>query len=143
MKEYMVKIWGGAWNEDASPSIKKDLGIDAGEYYFSNKDELNEFMDKLIPYRRLGIVHNIVEGELTHKDTVAIMDLVYKGTVYPLEYNFGKEYEESTARFMFFDGNYSCDCNKSLFIQRHCDKDFPEMECGDEIEIKNFRIEYR
>ena len=143
MKEYMIKIWGGAWNDDANPSIKKDLGIDKGEYYFSRKEDLDEFMEKLKPYRHLGLAHHIVEGELTHKDTVAVMDLVYKGIRYSLEYNFGKEYEKESAEFMFFDGNYSCDCNKSLFIQRYCDEKFPELGCGDEIEIENFRIECR
>ena len=27
MNEWMVKVWGGAWNKDASPSIEKDYGI--------------------------------------------------------------------------------------------------------------------
>ena len=39
MKEYMITIWGGAWNKDANPSIKKDLGIDEGTYYFKTKEE--------------------------------------------------------------------------------------------------------
>ena len=94
MKEYMIKIWGGAWNKGVYPSIKDDLGIDEGNYYFSSKEDLDKFIEKLNPYRHLGLVHNIVEGELTHKDTFAIMDLVYKGIKYPLEYNFGKEYEK-------------------------------------------------
>ena len=33
-KEYMVHIWGCAWNKDANPSIEKALGIKAGTYYF-------------------------------------------------------------------------------------------------------------
>lgn len=143
MKEYMIKIWGGAWNDDTNPSIKKDLGIDEGNYYFSNKEELSDFVRKLSPYRHLGIVTDVVEGELTHKDTVAVMDLVYNDIRYLLEYNCGKEYKKENAEFMFFDGNYSCDCNKSLFIQRYCDESFSEMGCGDEIKIENFRIEYR
>lgn len=38
-------------------------------------------------------------------------------------------------RYMWEDGNYSCDCNKGLFIQRQCDPDFPEMKCGKSIEL--------
>ena len=26
-KEWMIHVWGGAWNHDASPSIEKDYGI--------------------------------------------------------------------------------------------------------------------
>ena len=29
-EEYMVHIWGGAWNHDANPSIAQDLGIKDG-----------------------------------------------------------------------------------------------------------------
>jgi hypothetical protein len=72
--------------------------------------------------------------------TIASMDLLYKDKKYHLDYDFKEEYPEKSARYIFFDGNYSCDCNKSLFIQRYCDKDFPEMECGDEIEIQNFEL---
>lgn len=39
------------------------------------------------------------------------------------------------ARFMWEEGNYSCDCNKSLFIQRQCDPSFPDMHCGESIEL--------
>lgn len=37
--------------------------------------------------------------------------------------------------YLWEEGNYSCDCNKSLFIQRQCDPNFPEMKCGDEIKL--------
>ena len=36
---------------------------------------------------------------------------------------------------MWEDGNYSCDCNKSLFIQRQHKKDLAEMPCGETIEL--------
>lgn len=39
------------------------------------------------------------------------------------------------SRYMWEDGNYSWDCNKSLFIQRQCDSSFPEMDCGESIEL--------
>jgi hypothetical protein len=39
------------------------------------------------------------------------------------------------AEYMFTEGNYSCDCNRSLFIGRHASADLPEMECGEEIEL--------
>ena len=39
------------------------------------------------------------------------------------------------ALYMWESGNYSCDCNKSLFIQRQCDPNFPDMNCGESIEL--------
>lgn len=42
------------------------------------------------------------------------------------------------SNYMWEEGNYSCDCNRSLFIQRQCDPDFPEMECGEKIEMVQF-----
>ena len=38
-EEWMVHIWGGAWNHDANPSIEKDLGIKEGYYYFNTEEE--------------------------------------------------------------------------------------------------------
>jgi hypothetical protein len=142
MKEYMIHIWGGAWNEDATPSIKEDLGIDEGYRYFNTKEERDIFSNKLKPYEHLGLVRDFKEGELTHKRTIAIVDFYYNGKEYNIEKDFGYEYEEESARFMFFDGNYSCDCNRSLFISRKYEE-FPELDCGDLIQMISFKIEYR
>lgn len=46
-KEYMVHIWGGAWNSDANPSIEKDLGIKDGCHYFKTEKEKNDFCKML------------------------------------------------------------------------------------------------
>ena len=39
----MVHIWGGAWNDDANPSIEKDLGIKDGYHYFNTEQEKDNF----------------------------------------------------------------------------------------------------
>ena len=44
-------------------------------------------------------------------------------------------WKQGDWRFIFEEGNYSCDCNKSLFIQRQCDPLFPDMKCGDKIKM--------
>ena len=38
-EEWMVHIWGGAWNHDTNPSIEKDLGIKEGYCYFNTEEE--------------------------------------------------------------------------------------------------------
>lgn len=46
------------------------------------------------------------------------------------------EYEDiKQARRAWTEGNCSCDCNKSIYIQRFCDKGFEEMDCGDKIQL--------
>lgn len=53
-----------------------------------------------------------------------------------------------TARYMYTEGNYDCDCNRSLFIERHCDASFNDwygiddaMACGEEIELIALEVE--
>lgn len=58
--------------------------------------------------------------------------LKYKDSIYILiDQAWENEYGE--VDYMWERGNFSCDCNKSLFIQRQCDENFPEMSCGDEV----------
>jgi hypothetical protein len=138
MIEYFLHIWGGA-----EPAIEKELGIKDKYFWFKSEQERQNFIDKVSKYSNLGLAMDKKDGEMTHKRTITNMDLIYKDKTYKLEYDFGYEYEDSSARFIFFEGNYSCDCNLSLFIQRQCDESFPELDCGEEIAIKNFEIEYR
>jgi hypothetical protein len=34
---------------------------------------------------------------------------------------------------MWTDGNVGCDCNRSLVIQRQCDPDLPDLDCGEDV----------
>lgn len=42
---------------------------------------------------------------------------------------------DNPSDFWWTEGNGSCDCNRSLYIKRHCECDFKEMLCGDTIEL--------
>jgi len=75
--------------------------------------------------------------------TIAKLTLQYQGRDYSIEYDSGEGYPEEAVRYMFFEGNYSCDCNKSLFIQQQCDMAFPMLPCGDEIKITQFAVDYQ
>lgn len=145
MKEYMAHIWGGAWNENANPSIEKDLGIKEGYHYFKTKEERDRFLKLIKQYKYLnqGLVWDLKEGEMTHKRTIFVADLKYKDMVYTIHCDFGYEYPEEEAIFMFEDGNYSCDCNRSLFIQdEYGENAIDELDCGEEIEMLNYHLEY-
>jgi hypothetical protein len=136
MKEYCLHIWGGAM-----PHIKEELGIEENYYYFQSEDERNDFLNKLKPYEKYGLARDLKEGEMTHKRTIASMDLVYKDNRYHIDYDFGYEYPKDSAEFMFFEGNYSCDCNKSIFINDIYES-FELLDCVDEVEIENFIVSY-
>ena len=76
-------------------------------------------------------------------DTIAKMVLVYDTIPYPYEYNFGEGYSEEAAHYMFEEGNYSCDCNRSMFLISKYGGFINELDCGHTIELKDFEIIYK
>ena len=47
INEYLLHIWGGAWNSDANPSIEKDYGIKEGYHYLKTEEELERLCNIL------------------------------------------------------------------------------------------------
>lgn len=46
-----------------------------------------------------------------------------------------------TIQYMFTDGNYSCDCNKRLFLARAHQQDEPDdLDCGDTLTINRLTL---
>lgn len=43
------------------------------------------------------------------------------------------------AEWIYTEGNYSCDCNRSSFIGCYCDGRFPKMRCGRRIKLISIR----
>lgn len=76
----------------------------------------------------------------TPQRTVATVSLLYKGHTYVFESDFGHDYPAESAHYMFKEGNYACDCNRSLFIQRAGNPDFNELGCGHKIELVGFEV---
>lgn len=143
--EWMVHIWGGAFNADANPSIEKDYGITEGYHYFETKDAKDSFcaICNLPEYKKQGLMMHIEEGELTHKRTVFVGTFAYKDNTFVIHYDFGYEYPEESAEYMFTQGNYSCDCNRSIFIRnQHGPESVPDLGCGYEIELVDFTFVY-
>lgn len=74
--------------------------------------------------------------------TVAFMSLVTPdGSEYAYCDDFGYGYSAGSARYMYEEGNYSCDCNRSEFL-RNLGVPIDELDCGDTIEMKNFFVAY-
>lgn len=55
--------------------------------------------------------------------------------------SFGYGYPPHSVVFMYTEGNYSCDCNRTLFIAQHCDPTFEDTErCGETIQLVRLRV---
>lgn len=74
--------------------------------------------------------------------TVAFMPLITPdGSEYAYCDDFGYGYSAGSARYMYEEGNYSCDCNRSEFL-RNLGVHIDELDCGDTIDMKNFFVAY-
>jgi hypothetical protein len=74
-------------------------------------------------------------------NTIAEIVLKYKEKEYKFNFDFGSYIPSENAEYLFEDGNYACDCNRSMFIKKYCNKDFLELQCGgDEIDLISFTI---
>jgi len=70
---------------------------------------------------------------------MATATLEYKGKTYVVTEDYNNSSDDG-IEFMWEEGNWSCDCNKSLMIQRQVDPSFPDMDCGHEIKLTKLTI---
>jgi len=61
--------------------------------------------------------------------------LKYQGKEYTFDYDWNEDYPTDSANFMFEEGNYSCDCNKKIFLNQYCGLKIDNEDCGDKIEL--------
>jgi hypothetical protein len=137
--EYMCQLWGGYFNA----GVERCEEFTEGYHWFdSEKDRAMFLCAAREDARRVGkcLATNTEEGTHTRKRTVARFTLEYLGKLYECENDFGYAYSHESARFMFFEGNYSCDCNRSLIIDRTDGYDLEELDCGDSIKMNSFTI---
>lgn len=138
--DYHLMYWGEVCNNDL---INKTLGIPDRDFWFATKQARRAFKEKLeavADFNGVIIAFAEHEGPNVHKRTVAKMVMqLPDGREVSFEYDFGYGYEVDAAEYMFMDGNYSCDCNKSAFLHR-LHPEILEMDCGDEITLKDFTV---
>jgi len=138
--EYMVHLWGGFFNEE----YRAKHGREPGYYFFDTAEERDRFLAELrAEEQALGqyatLAQKTIDGRHVRYRTVAKMRLRYQGKEYALEHDFGHAYPVDSAHYMFEDGNYSCDCNRSLFLaEKH--EGFPELDCGNEVQLAAFQV---
>ena len=64
------------------------------------------------------------------------IELEFKGKKYSVQDEL--ENANDGLPYIWAEGNYSCDCNRALFIQRQCDPEFPDMLCDETIKLLSY-----
>lgn len=135
--EYMLHTWGGFYNEQHNHPHK------AGYFFFDTMEELQTYLNDLERVEeQLNariLAYTIEEGTHVRYKTVAQMTLLYNDTEYPFEYDFGYGYPVESAEFMFQEGNYACDCNRSILLHDRY-PEIPGKACGHTIVDKDFTV---
>ena len=141
--EYLLHVWGGFFNEE---NIAKH-GQLPGYYWFDTHEtrekKLRELLELSNKFNAKELAREFHEGFDARLRTVASMVLSHNGHDYPFSYDFGYGYPDHSAVFMFTEGNYSCDCNLSLFLGRkygHLSE--LNLPCGNAIKVSNIEIFY-
>ena len=140
--EYHLHIWGSLFNDDI---LEKELGIKGDNFWFDTPDELVNFLNKV---RSFANDHGRIVMDAVHvgydvrKKTIAEMVFVLpNGKEYPYTYDFGYGYPLDGAHYMFHDGDYGCDCDRTLFLSRvYPEVDSTVLECGETITMKDFKV---
>lgn len=142
--EYYLQFWGGVQNKDQN-WIVKDLGIYENDFWFDSEKERLDFKIKLFDVAKKHgsmIMFDEKEGINVRIKTIATMRFLHpNGKLYYYREDFGYAYPKDSAKYIFEDGNYSCDCNRSLFLSRS-HKEVEEMECGDEIKMFHLKVSF-
>jgi len=73
--------------------------------------------------------------------TIARMTLIYNQKEYFLEYDCKCDCSISGLFFEFDENNFSCDCNRSIFLNKKYGDEIPILECGNKIKMKNLIIQ--
>jgi hypothetical protein len=151
MNQYLLRIWGK--DEDVVTSLRPPDAVEPSGtkcYWFATDADREAFIGTFPP--SCWVMRDKVNPEDadTRAYTVALVTLTLPdGRVGMFEMNFGFGYPDDGVEYMWQEGNYSCDCNKRLYLARECDID-PEFEefdtenaCGDTIALTGLEIFHR
>lgn len=143
---FLLRFWGRD-REIARAMIpagvKTDTETDGATAVWFDTPEGRKAFAQMIDSATECLVMVTQDGYATHLTTVAVLTFEHAGVSYDAEVDFGFGYEPESVHYMFEEGNYSCDDNRSYIIQRNGHPDFPDMSCGDSIKLTRLEIERR
>jgi hypothetical protein len=97
--------------------------------------------DAVVACKR-GTERVVVSDAYDPRMTIAIVTIRHPALPTDLTYaqRFGIGYPPESVAYMYREGNYSCDCNLSLFIKRYANVDIGDLECGDSVELVDLTV---
>ncbi len=66
--------------------------------------------------------------------------LRYNGETYTFDEGHWTPDDLDLANYLWTEGNFACDCNRSQMIRQHVDGDFPDLSCGETIELVDLTV---
>lgn len=135
--EYHLHFWGEIENDNL---VELNLGHKEKDFWFDSikdRDLLKAQIKLVADYAKVVVCFSENQGTDVRLKTIARMVMVLSdGTKAPYEEDFGYAYPVESARYMFMEGNYSCDCNRSLMLG------IEELPCGpgDTIKLEDFEV---
>jgi len=142
--EYYLGVHGEVLNEDQR-WLERDLGIVDQHFWFASAAERACLRARL---KACADAHQCIicflEYEGTDARLLTVARMVFRlpdGRAFNCRHNFGYGYPCSAAEYMFQEGNFACDCNRSLFIMHTVPGAIAkEWECGELIVMEDLRI---
>lgn len=148
-KPYLVRAWGGGQDvvaEKYPPDLTHDGTL---HWWFPTEEASRVFCNSLRTYSvciqdQGPIDDNTDEPVDTHKRLIALVTLkTPDGKEYKLEWDHGYGCQPSNARYLWEDGNYSCDCNRSMFLHEKYPEILETDRCSETIELVSLTFELR
>lgn len=152
--QFLLRSWGASLESVVAlraPDTYESPSGHVGCWWFETREGREVFIEQMD-----GIINAIRDrvdpgadphGEMidTRTLTVAVVTLrLPSGEQGTFRMPFGYGYPAHSARFMFEDGNYSCDCNRRDFLADHCglNDGIAERTCGDTIQLVSLTVEH-
>jgi hypothetical protein len=143
-KGFLLRCWGRdvheADNIRSPDAVEPDGGVLV--YWFQTAEEREAFAKKIRSNKKWIVVFDLPDNDHTDQLTYAKVVVAYDGKEYRFSDCFGFGFEGESAIYMFTAGNYACSCNLSMFIRQCCDEYFPELCCGEDVDLRSVSFIY-
>lgn len=152
--DFLLRVWGRDQDAVAKAFRPDDIEDSDGPrcYWFPTAAARAAFRATLADMEYYVVAAEVNPGEDdygevidTHRETIARVTLrLPDGRTGTYDQSFGYGYPKHGVEFMYEDGNYACDCNRELFLERLCDitltEDPDAQMCGHTIELVSLEI---
>lgn len=141
VQEFYLSYWGGV---ERGGWIEDELGIPTTDFWCATvamREALKARLQAVATQHHAVICFREEDGYYTRYKTTARMTMrLPDGRTFPYTYDAGYGDSREVIEFLFVDGNYSCDCNKSLLLRQVYGDAIAALPCGQTISIDTFSV---